>query len=308
MKLSIITINYNNLAGLRKTIESVEQQTVKDYEWVIIDGGSTDGSKELIEERAQSFNYWVSEPDKGIYNAMNKAIKVANGEYFLFLNSGESLADEEVVEKILPELTGEDYVFGNVNIVNEDGTIKSTTDYQTTLKGGKDFFYNSTTCHQGMVIKGEALKVRPYKEDLKIVADWEHLVHQLIINNGTFKVIRTVVSNFSYGGFSSIQTELMNRERRMTSEKYFSTFLLDEKLISANIARNDQQGFDCVSNFAINLAMEHRYSREEFMELFAPHKKIIINYGSPQVRIFNWLNINGWTLVANVLIKLRKAI
>ena len=80
MKLSIITINYNNKAGLQKTIDSVICQTWKDYEWIIIDGGSTDGSKELIEQYQQYFAYWCSEPDKGVYNAMNKGITKAKGE------------------------------------------------------------------------------------------------------------------------------------------------------------------------------------------------------------------------------------
>ena len=77
MKLSIITINYNNKAGLQKTIDSVVAQTWRDFEWIIIDGGSTDGSKELIEQYQQHFAYWCSEPDKGVYNAMNKGIDKA---------------------------------------------------------------------------------------------------------------------------------------------------------------------------------------------------------------------------------------
>ena len=85
MKLSIITVNLNNREGLQKTIDSVVNQTFRDFEWIVIDGGSTDGSKELIEQYADHFAYWVSEPDKGIYNAMNKGIKVAKGEYLQFL-------------------------------------------------------------------------------------------------------------------------------------------------------------------------------------------------------------------------------
>ena len=85
MKLSIITINYNNKEGLQRTIDSVIGQTWHDFEWIIIDGGSKDGSKELIEQYQQYFAYWCSEPDKGVYNAMNKGIKHAQGEYLLFL-------------------------------------------------------------------------------------------------------------------------------------------------------------------------------------------------------------------------------
>ena len=89
MTLSIITINYNNLEGLKKTIESVCSQTYRDYEWIVIDGGSTDGSRELIEENKSHIHYWVSEPDNGIYHAMNKGIAQAKGDYCQFLNSGD---------------------------------------------------------------------------------------------------------------------------------------------------------------------------------------------------------------------------
>ena len=87
MKLSIITINLNNAAGLRKTIQSVVNQTYIDFEYIIIDGFSSDGSIEVIKEYADRINYWVSEPDRGIYNAMNKGILKTSGEYIHFLNS-----------------------------------------------------------------------------------------------------------------------------------------------------------------------------------------------------------------------------
>ena len=91
MKLSVITINFNNKEGLAKTIVSVVGQTTRDFEWIIIDGGSTDGSMELIENNSEYISYYVSEPDKGIYNAMNKGIMASHGEYLLFLNSGDYL-------------------------------------------------------------------------------------------------------------------------------------------------------------------------------------------------------------------------
>ena len=89
--LSIITVNLNNCDGLQKTIDSVVGQTFTDYEWIVIDGGSMDGSRELIEQYADCLAYWCSEPDNGIYNAMNKGISRATGEWLLFLNSGDSL-------------------------------------------------------------------------------------------------------------------------------------------------------------------------------------------------------------------------
>ena len=105
MKLSIITVNLNNAVGLKKTICSVINQTFLDIEYIIIDGGSLDGSLEIIKEYEKKITYWVSEPDSGIYNAMNKGIMHANGEYLQFLNSGDWLVNDSIIEKFLKETT-----------------------------------------------------------------------------------------------------------------------------------------------------------------------------------------------------------
>ena len=96
-ELSIITINLNNCAGLQKTLDSVFAQTFTDYEYLVIDGGSTDGSAELIKKQENKFVYCVSEKDNGIYHAMNKGIRKATGDYLLFLNSGDYLVNDEVL-------------------------------------------------------------------------------------------------------------------------------------------------------------------------------------------------------------------
>ena len=107
--LTIITINYNNAPGLQKTMESVLAQTSKDFEYIVIDGASTDGSVEFLQSfklsNFQTLNL-ISEPDSGIYNAMNKGIRMAKGEYLHFLNSGDWLVDAFVVENMLKELNG----------------------------------------------------------------------------------------------------------------------------------------------------------------------------------------------------------
>ena len=94
MKLSIITINYNNCSGLEKTIQSVIKQSFTDYEWIVVDGGSTDGSKELLEKYQNHFAFWVSEPDNGIYHAMNKEMQKATGDFCLYINSDDYLIDK----------------------------------------------------------------------------------------------------------------------------------------------------------------------------------------------------------------------
>ena len=100
MKYSIITVNYNNKEGLRKTIESVVRQTYRDFEFIVIDGGSTDGSTDILKEYDEQINYWVSEKDSGIYNAMNKGIKKSIGDYLIFMNSGDCFYQNDVLETV----------------------------------------------------------------------------------------------------------------------------------------------------------------------------------------------------------------
>ena len=118
MKLSIITVNLNNKDGLQKTIDSVISQTFKDFEWIVIDGGSTDGSKELIEKYSDYISYWVSEPDKGVYNAMNKGIQVAKGEYLNFMNSGDSFICETTLQDVFSKNMTADINAGPVVLSN----------------------------------------------------------------------------------------------------------------------------------------------------------------------------------------------
>ena len=111
MKYSIITINYNNKEGLRETIESVIHQTFHDFEYIVIDGGSTDGSADILREYDKYITYWVSEPDRGIYHAMNNGIKQAHGTYFIFMNSGDCFYNDSVLNDVL-EFLNKDIIVG----------------------------------------------------------------------------------------------------------------------------------------------------------------------------------------------------
>ncbi len=118
MRLSIITINYNNASGLRKTLASVAAQTYRNIEHVIIDAASTDGSVDVIKEYASASIHpviWSSEKDKGIYNGMNKGIRKATGDYCQFLNSGDTLAAPEVTERMMAAMEdGIDVLYGDM--------------------------------------------------------------------------------------------------------------------------------------------------------------------------------------------------
>ena len=114
IKLTIITINFNHAEGLKRTIDSIVNQTFTDYEWIVVDGGSTDGSKELIEQYKDHFAWWCSEPDKGVYNAMNKGITHAMGEYINFMNSGDIFATPTILEEIFSTPRTADILYGRM--------------------------------------------------------------------------------------------------------------------------------------------------------------------------------------------------
>src|SRR4051812_11860469 len=103
-KISIITINYNDKEGLRSTIDSVITQSFRDFEFLVIDGNSSDGGKEVLEEYKSHIDYCVSEPDTGVYNAMNKGIRAATGDYLLFLNSGDVLYNNDILARVDMEI------------------------------------------------------------------------------------------------------------------------------------------------------------------------------------------------------------
>ena len=227
MKLSIITVNLNNKSGLQKTIDSVISQTYKGFEWIIIDGGSTDGSKELIEQYSQYITYWVSEPDKGIYNAMNKGIISANSEYLLFLNSGDWLINTNIIEQAFPFMNNADFVYGSLQLVNRDGDIKIWDIPIDSVTG--EFFLNSTMPHPATFIKKEKLlQYGGYDESYKIAADWKFFMDAILFGNSSLKKMPFVVSVFSEDGISSTQLTQVKSERQRGIEQSWSNILIDD--------------------------------------------------------------------------------
>lgn len=175
-KLTIITVNLNNREGLQRTIQSVINQTFTDFEYIVIDGGSTDGSVDLIKQHAERITYWVSEPDNGIYHAMNKGILKAKGEYLLFLNSGDWLAKNEALDQVIPFLKEDiDIVSGYVKELNGDKSYKYPPK-TFTFKS----FYNSNIPHQSEFIKKDLfVRIGLYNEHFQILSDYEFNIKAL---------------------------------------------------------------------------------------------------------------------------------
>lgn len=220
MKLSVITINYNNIAGLRKTIDSVVHQTNNDFEYIIIDGGSTDGSVDIIKEYDDKIDYWISESDKGIYNAMNKGVDVAKGEYCIFMNSGDCFYCNETINNVLYQIGDFDIISGNTKESN--GRIL-LNEKEITFKK----LYLSTICHQSTFIKTNLLKRFPYDESLKIASDWKFWLQTLIIENCTYKGVDILISIYDVSGISYTNWDLGIEERRIVLNEMFPQRILN---------------------------------------------------------------------------------
>ena len=201
MKLSIITVNLNNATGLLKTIGSVVSQTWQEFEYIIIDGASTDGSKELIDQYANQQINFISEPDTGVFNAMNKGIRMAKGEYLLFLNSGDFLVDKDVLKKVFMTKYTEDILCGSC-LVSDKGKLIFTTNPPETFQ--LSHFYKATIAHQATFIKRSLFEhFGYYREDLKFMSDWEFWIRIIILGLATTKKLNIVVSNYNLDGISS---------------------------------------------------------------------------------------------------------
>lgn len=234
MTLSIITINRNNVSGLEKTMRSVCSQNRDDFEYIVIDGASTDGSKEVILRYAEEFGdrlKWVSEPDKGIYNAMNKGIGMASGEYIQFLNSGDRLVSDHVVDQMSEALKINGFpslLYGNMlkdmpgsNLLRD----RSFAGQEITFLG----FFRGTLNHSPTYIRKDLFDdYGMYDESLKIVSDWKWFL-QVVIFGGEVPVYTDCdVSLFDMNGISETNKDLDRAERKMVLSELVPAALLSD--------------------------------------------------------------------------------
>jgi glycosyltransferase involved in cell wall biosynthesis len=224
LKISIITINYNNAEGLRKTIDSVLKQTYPDIQYLVIDGNSTDGSKYVLAKYQQRIDYAVSEADSGIYNAMNKGIRAAEGDYLLFLNSGDVLLSESVISESVAAGLTTDLVSANMRFVGRE------TSYIWTPPEFISFglFYKSSLPHPSTFIKKELFNsVGYYDEELRIVSDWKFTFLAAYKYNCSYLHVNVLLTEYKADGISSDPKNLpeIMVERNRVLSTHFSNFL-----------------------------------------------------------------------------------
>lgn len=222
-QLSIITINYNNKSGLQKTIDSVIQQTYTQYEWIIIDGDSTDGSKRLLTKYSNYFSHCISEKDKGIYDAMNKGIKIASGKYLLFLNSGDYLYENTTLEKVFSKNYDVDYINGNIVKVLNDKIVEY--DYGVHSENIICFdLLKFGLNHQSTFINKKLFdKYGLYDDKLKLISDWKFFFHTMIFGQCSLKYINLNIAFFDISGRSNDKGNLSLH--RKEKEEYLNSVL-----------------------------------------------------------------------------------
>lgn len=219
MKLSIITICYNNIEGLIKTFDSITSQTFRDnFEWIIVDGNSSDGTKNFLLQQDEDIDIWLSEPDSGVYNAMNKGVTLAHGEYCMFLNSGDELSSPETIQQIWPYLDGTDIVYGDLYVFNPGQKKPDLWRFP-----GKLRVYDlivGTLPHPASFTRTERLVESPYSEKYRIVSDWLFFSTQILLKGATYKKIPVIVSKFYNDGLSS-KPSVTHKEHRKAYEESF---------------------------------------------------------------------------------------
>ncbi len=215
MKFSVITINYNHIDGLKRTIKSVISQTNTNYEYIIIDGGSTDGSVDVIKEHENQVVFWVSEKDNGVYHAMNKGVAKAKGDYLIFMNSGDCFHSPEALNAV--EQYQEDIICGQVSSF-PSGHHKPTISLVDLLR--------ISLPHQAMFIKRELLIKHPYDEKYKILSDWKFCLETLVIDNCSFRTVEIIIADYEDGGISSNSKGLLPIERELILKELFPPRIL----------------------------------------------------------------------------------
>lgn len=225
-KISIITVNYNNADGLRETIKSVMEQSYDAIEYIVVDGASTDGGVEVLESFRPNLAHALSEKDAGIYNAMNKGIKLATGDYLLFLNSGDKLIGPRIIEEVVAQGLPADLVYGDLKFFDE---VKAWT-WNLPDKLTFRFFYDSTLPHPSTFIRRELFDtVGLYDEELKIVSDWKFFMLAVTRHNCSYRHIGQIVSAYNFEGISSKpeNQQAIQVERSKVLAETFPLFIAD---------------------------------------------------------------------------------
>ena len=222
-KISIITVVYNGESLLLPTMESVFEQTYPNIEYVVVDGGSKDGTPQIIERFKDKIDQWVSEADKGLYDAMNKGIKMATGDFVWFINAGDKIYAADTVEKMMATYTPEtDVLYGEVMMVNENDQELGTRSEITTQKlpqklNWRSMAYGMVVCHQAILIRRN---ICPFYEMNNLTADIAWVIESLQKSKQT-TATNLILARYLTGGISKKRHQESLKDRYIVLQRYF---------------------------------------------------------------------------------------
>ncbi len=216
MKISVITVCFNAADLIEKTIKSVVGQKNADLEYIIIDGGSSDGTTDIIRKYEKNITHWISEKDNGIYDAMNKGIAAASGDYIIFMNAGDKFSNKDILSSISPSLGNHTIVSGRWNRCYSDGKVKLASP-----KALDSFLVEMPICHQATFIKLDYHKNNPFDTSFRLSADY-NFFYNAWKNHESFSYIDDVIVDFLEAEGAStdnITASVMEREKAWEGEK-----------------------------------------------------------------------------------------
>jgi glycosyltransferase involved in cell wall biosynthesis len=218
--VSIITVVYNGEKYLNETIQSILNQTYDNIEYIIIDGGSTDGTLDIIKKYNNAIDYWISENDNGIYDAMNKGLRECTGEYVWFINAGDRIFQADTTENMINICHDADVFYGNTQLVDKSGSnfkLLKAPEHLT----WKSFLHGMVVSHQSIVIKRNLCQ--PYDLQYKYVSDHDWIVNALKKANKTVNV-KITLSKYLLDGFSQQNFQGCWQEKFKIVKKYHGVF------------------------------------------------------------------------------------
>lgn len=198
LKITVITVVYNGIDYIEDTILSVINQDYSNIEYIIIDGKSDDGTMDIVEKYATKISYWVSESDNGIYDAMNKGIKVATGDWIIFMNCGDYFFSSDIITQVFSQmLIGIDVVYGGAWVRSMWGEFQINPCIPKNIWKG--------FVHQSVFVKCEVCKDMLFDVDIKAASDYD-FIYKLYIGGKRFQMLDLIISNILYidSGFSSV--------------------------------------------------------------------------------------------------------
>ena len=282
--LSIITICYNDLLGLKITVPTVLSQTYKNFQWIVIDGASKDGSKEYLDQIANYiatntdfseliFTY-ISESDTGIYNAMNKGVSFATGEYCLFLNAGDIFCSSKSLDRAYKRRWKAD-------IISCDEFVLSTKKYWDYIQAPRIVTFHRILKgylpHQTTFIRKNLLLMYPYREDYRIVADWAFWWDTLVANNYTYQHMAFPLAAFDCTGISSTNHEKNQAERLRYLLQYIPNAQVLEKIADECLLNKTIEGDFLFNSERAFLKAVILFVRRIFVHFIGPIHRLYMN-------------------------------